>query len=160
MHIESSPNDKNVEPKFPNFAMAALSLGMLSHSVVFTCPLPFVAFQVVDFGMSPNIDSAGYYAGWITGAFMIGRVMAAIPWGIIADRFGRRRCLLASMFNVAIFGMCYGLSKNFPMAVAARLCIGLGNGFMAIAKTVISEITKTKEHEVRAFGVINGIVTI
>ena len=40
---------------------------------MFTNPLPFVAFMVVDFGMAGNVDDAGYYAGWITGMFMAGK---------------------------------------------------------------------------------------
>ena len=62
-------------PGFPWLAMSALCLGMLAHSVVFTNPLPFVAFMVVDFKMASNVDSAGYYAGWITGTFMIGKML-------------------------------------------------------------------------------------
>lgn len=62
-------------PVFPWLAMSALCLGMLAHSVVFTNPLPFVAFMVVDFKMADSVDSAGYYAGWITGTFMIGTMM-------------------------------------------------------------------------------------
>jgi hypothetical protein len=72
----SSPKSEAVAktPPFPWLAMSALCLGMLAHSVVFTNPLPFVAFMVVDFKMADSVDSAGYYAGWITGTFMIGKM--------------------------------------------------------------------------------------
>ena len=60
-------------PPFPWLPMTALCVGMLAHLVVFTNPLPYVAFMVVDFKMADNVDSAGYFAGWITGTFMIGR---------------------------------------------------------------------------------------
>ena len=66
------PTTAKVEAVFPWPAMLSLCAGMLAHSVVFTNPLPFVAFMVVDFKMADNVDSAGYYAGWITGTFMIG----------------------------------------------------------------------------------------
>ena len=46
------------------------------------------------------------------------------------------------------------------MAIAFRFCIGLGNGFMAVAKTVVSEITSCKEHELKAFGILNGYCLI
>lgn len=119
------PSDSS--PEFPWLAMLSICCGMLAHSVVFTSPMPFVAFQIVDFGMSSNLDSAGYYAGWITGTFMIGRTIASIPWGIASDRYGRKICLLLSMFNVAVFGILFGLSSSFPMAILSRLLIGLGN---------------------------------
>ena len=83
--------------------------------------------MIVDFGMAPDTDLAGYYAGenqflcvaiyalipyadylgWITGMFMIGRTIASIPWGIVADRWGRVPCLVLSMVNVAIFGVLF-----------------------------------------------------
>jgi len=112
--------------------------------------------MVVDFGMASTTDSAGYFAGWITGMFMIGRVMSSIPWGILADRWGRKPCLLISMLNVAVFGVLFGFSSNFVMAMVSRLCIGIGNGFMAVAKTVISEIVANKDQELKAFGILNG----
>ena len=77
--VEDDSNSSRSEvteslPVFPWLAMSALCLGMLAHSVVFTNPLPFVAFMVVDFKMADSVDSAGYYAGWITGTFMIGEM--------------------------------------------------------------------------------------
>jgi MFS family permease len=106
--------------------------------------------------MSPTVDSAGYYAGWITGTFMIGRTCTGLLWGMASDRYGRRPCLLITMFNVALFGLLLGFSTSFTMAVLLRLAIGLGNGFMGVAKTCISEIC-SKEHELKAFGMLNGI---
>ena len=69
---DDTEEEEPIEP-FPWFAMTGLCVGMLAHSVVFTNPLPYVAFMVVDFGMAESVDSAGYYAGWITGTFMIGK---------------------------------------------------------------------------------------
>ena len=45
------------------------------------------------------------------------------------------------MFNVALFGLLLGFSSSFPMAVALRLAIGLGNGFMGIAKVTMTTHT-------------------
>lgn len=149
--------DVEEEPPFPWMAMSALCVGMLGHSVAFTSPLPYVAFMVVDFGMVDNLDEAGYYAGWITGAFMIGRTIASLPWGVAADKWGRKPCLLLSMFNVAILGLWFGFSTSFTMAVVLRFLVGLGNGFMCVAKTCVSEIVETKEHELKGFNYLNSI---
>lgn len=151
----SLPKEPNAE--FPWGAMVSLSIGMLAHSVVFTCPMPFVAYMIVDFQLSDSIDTAGYYAGYITGSFMVGRTIMGIPWGILADTIGRKSCLLMSMFNVAIIGVLFGFSMSFEMAIISRLLIGLGNGYMGICKTCITEIVSTKEHELKGFGIINGI---
>lgn len=124
-----------------------------------------------------TLDEAGYTAGYITGAFMLGRTIAATFWGLAADRFGRKICLFSSMVNVAILGLAFGFSTSFGMAVSIRLAIGLGNGFMGICKTAVTgkiliyifsiisltsthliiEMVNCKEHEMRAFGYINGV---
>lgn len=143
-------------PPFPFLTVIFVCVGMLAHSIVFTAPLPYVAFMIVDFHMSKDLDDAGYAAGWITGMFMVGRCLAGIPWGLAADRWGRKICLFISMFNVMVFGILFGFSTNFYMAVTIRFLIGLGNGFMGIAKTYISEIVKCRDHEIRAFGYLNG----
>lgn len=140
IQVEDGEMTAQDERPFPWLAMSSLCIGMLAHSVVFTNPLPYVAFMVVDFGMSPTVDSAGYYAGWITGTFMIGRTCTGLLWGMASDRYGRRPCLLVTMFNVALFGLLLGFSTSFTMAVLLRLAIGLGNGFMGVAKTCISEV--------------------
>lgn len=145
------------EPPFPWMGMSFLCLGMLAHSIVFTSPLPYVAFMVVDFKMTDNLDEAGYTAGWITGMFMMGRTIAGVPWGMAADRYGRKMCLFISMVNVAVLGTLFGFSTSFTMAVFLRFMIGLGNGFMGVCKTVVTEMVLCKEHEVRAFGFINGV---
>ena len=65
--------------------------------------------------------------------------MAGLFWGIASDRYGRRLCLLAAMFNVALFGLLLGFSTSFTMAVLLRLAIGLGvSATLHIATTRIS----------------------
>eukprot|EP01031_Cornospumella_fuschlensis_P034732 gene34732-42057_t len=61
------------------------------------------------------------------------------------------------MLNVALLGVGFGFSSTFYMAVLFRFLIGLGNGFMGIAKTVVTEITHNKQQEIKAFGIINGV---
>jgi MFS family permease len=141
---------------FPWVSLGFICLGMLAHSIVFTSPLPYVAFMVVDFKEAKNLDEAGYYAGWITGMFMVGRTIAGVPWGLAADKWGRKVCLIASMVNVSIFGLIFGFSTNFKIAMFMRFCIGLGNGYLAVAKTAITEVVTNKEHEMRAFGYLNA----
>jgi MFS family permease len=144
------------EPVFPYLTISFLCLGMLAHSVMFTSPLPYVAFMIVDFHMTEDLDEAGYTAGWITGMFMVGRSIAGIPWGLASDYFGRQPCLFFSMLNIMVLGVVFGFSMNFYWACTVRFFLGLGNGFMGIAKTYISECCKDKDHELRAFGYLNG----
>lgn len=142
---------------FPWVAVLALDVGMLAHVIGFTVPMPYVAFMVVDFKMSDSLDTAGYFAGYILAAMMVGRVFSGIPWGLAADKWGRVICLTVSMLDVTVFGLLFGLSQNFWQAVLFRFFLGVGNGYMGIAKASITEVCATKEHQLRAFGTLNGV---
>jgi MFS family permease len=86
--------ENELEEEFPWISMTALCIGMLAHSIVFTSPMPYVAFMVVDFKVTGSLDSAGYWAGWITGMFMIGRV--------VAGERNRCVCVSSKQFNVVV----------------------------------------------------------
>jgi MFS family permease len=152
--------DHGKKMSFPHLPVAIICLGVLAHAISFTAPFPYVAFMMVDFKMAANLDEAGFAAGWISGMFMIGRALSGIPWGIAADRFGRKICLFVSTFNVMVFGILFGFSTNFYMAIAARFCLGIGNGLFGIAKTYLSEIVTSKEHEMLAISYLNGVYTL
>ena len=55
--------------------------------------------------------------------------------------------MLISMGSLCILGVLFGMSTSFIMAITVRLFIGFGNGFIGVAKTIISELCP-KEHEV------------
>jgi MFS family permease len=148
------------EVNFPYLPVAITCFGMLAHAISFTAPFPYVAYMIVDFKMAANLDEAGFAAGWITGIFMIGRALSGVPWGIAADRFGRKICLFISTFNVMVFGILFGFSTNFYMAVAARFYLGIGNGLLGIAKTYLSEVVSSKDHEMLAISYLNGVYTL
>jgi MFS family permease len=155
--IDSNNDSENNHKLNLYLPMIALSFGMISHSICFTTPLPYVAYMILDFKMSKDLDSSGYAAGWIMGIFMLGRFFSGIAWGLAADKYGRRFCILLSLFNIGFFMLIFGFSWNFEMALVIRFCLGLGNGFMGICKTSISEISTNKIYEMRAFGIINGM---
>lgn len=63
-------------------------------------------------------------------AVMAGLFLAAgvtqIPFGILLDRFGPRRCVTA-LVVVGIFGMClFSLAESWPALMAGRIFIGSG----------------------------------
>ena len=146
----------DIPVNFPYASVCSLCVGVVANCIVFTAPLPYIAFMVVDFGVADNLDSAGYAAGWIAGIFMIGRLISGVPFGMLADTCGRKPCLVLSLFNMAFFGVLFGFSTNFAIALFTRSLCGIGNGYMGVVPTVVTEITKSKDHETRAFGYVNS----
>lgn len=73
-------------------------------------------------------------------ASQIAGIVGAIAFGHVADRFGRRPALAASVFVFSLFTMLSGLAESLPTFVAARLLAGFGLGGEAgIAFALVNE---------------------
>ncbi|CAM9541572.1 unnamed protein product, partial [Chrysoparadoxa australica] len=86
-----------VKTKFPRemrLSMTALSLALFAAGTSLTSLFPYVAFLVLHLGETRHKNEAGYYAGFISGSFMLGRVATSYFWGAFSDRFGRKPVLL------------------------------------------------------------------
>ena len=75
----------------------------------------------------PNIAQSVFFSGVFAG------VLSA---GLLADRFGRRRVLLAYVVLFVVSGLCSALSPSFELWVAARWLWGCAEGMKTI-KTVL-----------------------
>ena len=49
-------------------------------------------------------------------------------WGALSDSFGYKPILIISSLLLGFMSVLFGLSVNFPMAVATRFFLGLVNG--------------------------------
>ncbi|CAM9302492.1 unnamed protein product, partial [Ectocarpus sp. 8 AP-2014] len=74
---------------FPWLPMLALAIGLVSHSYSLSSLFPYVGFMVQHLGVADDKDEAGYYAGYLASAFMVGRFATSYFWGRFADRYGR-----------------------------------------------------------------------
>ncbi|CAM9514082.1 unnamed protein product [Discosporangium mesarthrocarpum] len=111
--------EENSTP-FPWVPMMAISLALLSHSFAISSLFPYVGYMVQDLGMAKTKDEAGYYAGYIASAFMVGRVSSSYYWGSFSDTHGRKPGLYAALISLAVFSVAFGLSRDFFWAVACR----------------------------------------
>lgn len=53
--------------------------------------------------------------------------LAQIPTGLIIDRFGARKTLLAGALLMAVGQIILGLTTSYPVAIGARILIGMGD---------------------------------
>lgn len=87
--------------------------------------LPPFALSATNQYTSPSFPSqlsrgAGYYAGFLSSAFMIGRMFSAYAWGHVADRWGRRPVMLCGLFCIAALSLAFGLSTSLAWAIVCR----------------------------------------
>lgn len=63
---------------------------------------------------------AGYYAGYLSSAFMIGRFAGSYLWGRIADRYGRLPVMYLGLVSTGLLLIAFGLSTSYFWAVWIR----------------------------------------
>jgi MFS family permease len=82
--------------------------------------------------------SAGYaedLVGGVTAMMGVGMAATAMPAGWLADRFGRRACLLGGATIVALALAARSLSIAPPLLFAATLLLGSGQALITIASS-------------------------
>nr|GMD40223.1 protein ZINC INDUCED FACILITATOR-LIKE 1-like isoform X1 [Ipomoea batatas] len=95
---------------------------------------PFLYFMIRDFKIAETEEDIGYYAGYVGSAFMLGRAMTSVFWGLIADRYGRKPVIIFGTISVVIFNTLFGFSVNFWMAIITRFLHGCLNGLLGPIK--------------------------
>ncbi|CAM9682856.1 unnamed protein product, partial [Laminaria digitata] len=95
----------------------------------------------------------GYYAGFLSSAFMMGRLFSSHFWGALGDRYSRRFVLLVGLSSTVLLSVAFGFSTSFVWAFTSRFLIGLLNGVTVTAKTLVSEVCG-KEHDTVGMGVM------
>ncbi|GKD65657.1 zinc induced facilitator-like 1-like protein isoform X1, partial [Tanacetum coccineum] len=116
---------------------------------------PFLYFMVRDFNIAEKEEDISYYAGFVGSAYMVGRALTSIFWGVVADRYGRKPVILLGTSTVVIFNTLFGFSVNYWMAIITRFLLGFLNGLLGPIKAYASELFR-EEHQ--ALG-LSGIST-
>lgn len=140
---------------FPWKELAALFLPQFASAVAITSLFPYIGYMIVYLKMSRSIETAGYFAGFIASAVMLGRITSSLIWGSIADRYGRKPVILTCCAAISISSFAFGFTTNFWMAVGIRLIFGIMNPIVGIARTVITEVC-SKTHESTGMGTVSG----
>ncbi|XP_042514246.1 protein ZINC INDUCED FACILITATOR-LIKE 1-like isoform X2 [Macadamia integrifolia] len=107
---------------------------------------PFLYFMIRDLHVAEREEDIGYYAGYVGSAFMFGRALTSVFWGVVADRYGRKRAIMIGTITMVIFNILFGLSTCFWMAVVTRFLLGSMNGFLGPIRAYASEICR-KEYQ-------------
>jgi hypothetical protein len=80
------------------------------------------SFIAQDFGLSP------LGMGGVLSAFFIGYALMQVPGGMLADRFGPRRVMTASIVGWSIFTFITGTASGLAVLLMIRVLFGLSEG--------------------------------
>ena len=72
-----------------------------------------------------QLHVGNFGVGFLFAAYAIAVLLAAIPMGILSDRYGRKPFMLFGMFAMAGAFVFYAFAKSYPMLVVARALDGL-----------------------------------
>ncbi len=82
----------------------------------------------------------GYYSGWATALMLIGWATGGIFFGIWADKYGRVRIMIVSLFFFTVFTGLTGNVHSLWLFLLYRFLSGLGaGGQFAVCATLIAE---------------------
>ncbi|XP_019434755.1 PREDICTED: protein ZINC INDUCED FACILITATOR-LIKE 1-like isoform X5 [Lupinus angustifolius] len=102
--------------------------------------------MVRDFNIAKTEADISSYAGYVGSAFMLGRGLTSVLWGIISDRYGRKPVLVIGIITIVIFNTLFGLSTSLWMAIVTRFLLGSLCGVFGPVKAYASELFR-EEHQ-------------
>ena len=113
----------------------------------------------IDFGViaaaSPYIKALGLFTdaelSWVVGAVLFGGIVSSLTAGMLAERFGRKRMIVASaaLFLVAVPVVCLS-GHSLAAMLLGRVLQGMSAGYMAVVMPMY--LTETLPPEIRGRG--------
>uniref|UniRef100_A0ACD5XHP9 Uncharacterized protein n=2 Tax=Avena sativa TaxID=4498 RepID=A0ACD5XHP9_AVESA len=116
---------------------------------------PYLYFMIRDLKVAKQEQEIGFYAGFVGASYFIARTISAVPWGIFADKYGRKPCIIISIISVIVFNTLFGLSTTYWMAIATRALLGLLCGILGPIKAYASEVCR-KEHQALGISLVTS----
>ena len=141
------------EGPLPWKAVVVCCLGNSAHFYSICSVFTIAGFLCVDLGWTKSVDTAGFVAGWLGTALVVGRLFTAVAWGKAADRIGRRKCFLATCFFILIGNLAFGLSRSLTTALLTRFVfLGMLNGWVTLTGPIVNEIAgPSRQNDINAY---------
>lgn len=95
-------------------------------------------------------------AGLLGSLTLAASAVGGLVFGVVADRYGRRKALMASILIYSVFTAACGLATGVVMLAVFRVCLGLGmGGEWASGAALVSE-TWPAAHRGKALGLVQS----
>lgn len=111
----------------------------------------FDAFDIVSIGVILTAVSATFHlgpgaAGWLISAGFLGQALGAIGFGMLSERWGRRRVFLSALVVIGGFALLSVLSWSGVSLGTARFLQGLGLGAETpVASALLGELVRGRQ---------------
>ena len=113
-----------------------------------------LAYLIREFGMDTRT------AGFLNSLTLVASAIGGFLFGVLADRIGRTRALMASILVYSLASAACGFSHSIPQLATFRFILGLGmGGEWTTAAALIAE-TWRAEHRGKALGLMQSAYAI
>lgn len=134
--------------------LITLSLGLGTFLTLFDVTAVLVALP----GIAKDLGFAVAGAAWVIDAYSLAFAVALLASGALADRFGRRRAMLAGNAVFLLASIACGSATSGPLLLTARVVQGVGAAFMVTgAIALVAGAFPDHGQRARAFGIIGVI---
>ena len=131
-------------------ALIAAALGWMLDSFDVMLYALVLAAIIPDLGLSKEM------AGVLGSITLLAAAAGGIVFGVIADRYGRTRALMASVLIYSVFTAACGLAQTVTQLAVFRILLGIGmGGEWASGAALVSETWST-EHRGKALGLMQS----
>jgi MFS family permease len=113
-----------------------------------------LAYLVREFGMNTAT------AGFLNSLTLVASAIGGFSFGLLADRIGRTRALMASILVYSIASAACGFSHSVPQLAVFRFLLGLGMGGEWTAGAALIAETWRAEHRGKALGLMQSMYAI
>ncbi|KAL5568748.1 hypothetical protein UlMin_025323 [Ulmus minor] len=137
---------KELQRGFPYRDLFSMWIVVVATALPISSLFPFLYFMIRDLHIAEREEDIGYYAGYVGSAYMLGRALTSVFWGLIADRYGRKPVIIIGSLTVVVCNTLFGLSVNYWMAITTRFLLGSLNGLLGPIKAYASELFR-EEHQ-------------
>jgi MFS family permease len=131
-------------------SLFAASLGWMLDS------FDVMLYSLVLASLMSDLSMSKATAGVLGSITLVSAAIGGLAFGVIADRFGRTRAMIASMIIYAAFTGACGLAQNVLQLAVFRVFLGFGmGGEWASGASLVSE-TWPAEHRGKALGLMQS----
>jgi MFS family permease len=90
----------------------------------------------------PHDDPAlAYYGDVLLGVFLVGGALGGVLFGTLADRWGRRPVLIATILTYSVFSGLTWLAQSVWQVAVLRFCVAVGTGGeWSVAAALVAEV--------------------
>ena len=113
-----------------------------------------LAYLIREFGMDTRT------AGFLNSLTLVASAIGGLLFGMIADRIGRTRALMASILVYSLASAACGFSHSIPQLAFFRFLLGLGMGGEWTTGAALIAETWRAEHRAKALGLMQSAYAI